>query len=135
MTRNVPRTVALSRDYHRPTRQPRLRRRARWWKWMLCLMLGAGLFLAFTWRGISIDASDMEKAKLSSNLEELQRQQKHLKSKLTTLRSFARIDKIAREKLNMVYADQAPRKLVVPGLEIESPNPQENNGTKSLASK
>jgi cell division protein FtsB len=102
---------------------------------MLFLMLGAFLILAWTWRGVSIDALEFEKAKLAGNLEELQRQQKHLKSNLTTLRSFARIDKLAREKLGMVYADQAPRTLIVPGLTTERPVPKDNNNAKSFAFK
>jgi cell division protein FtsL len=77
------------------------------------------LVLGWTWKGVYVDTLRIEKAQLAAELKALEGQQKHLKNQLTALRSFPRIDWLAREQLHMQYASQAPRILPVPGLCME----------------
>jgi len=113
----------LSKNYHRPLRPVRLRRRSRWWRWVMAIGVGIFLILGWTWKGVYVDTLRIKKSRLSTELEELQGQQKHLTNRMTTLRSFARIDRLARENLHMQYANRPPRILQVPGLEIGNEQP------------
>ena len=110
----------LSRNYLRPTRPVRVRRRSQWWRWLLFGGIGIILILGWTWKGVYVDALRIRKADITNNLNTVKGSQKHLKHQLITVRSFSRIDKLAREQLHMQYANQEQRILVVPGIEIES---------------
>ncbi len=110
----------LSRNYHRPLRPVRVRRRSRLWRWLLIGGIGIILILSWTWKGVYVDALRIRKADLTNELNTVRGSQKHLKHQLITLRSFSRIDKLAREQLQMQYANQEQRILVVPGIDIES---------------
>ena len=128
-------TVRLSSKYHRPLRPVRLRRRSRWWRWVVATSIGVLLVLGWTWKGVYVDALRIKKARLSIQLEELQGQQKHLQSKLVNVRSFRRIDSLAKTELNMVYANRPPRILPVPGYETDRAKIVEPHiDTESLAS-
>lgn len=128
-------TVSLSNKYHRPLRPVRLRRRSKWWKWMIATSIAVLLVLAWTWKGVYVDALRIKKARLSIELEELQGQQKHLQSKLVNARSFRRIDSLAKTELNMVYANRPPRILSVPGYETNQIKTAEpHTDVRSLAS-
>jgi cell division protein FtsL len=84
----------------------------------MAISAGILLILGWTWKGVYVDALRIKKARLLVVADEIQGQQKHLVSQLTSLRSFARIDRIAREELHMQYANRPPRILEVPGLMI-----------------
>ena len=90
------------------------------------MAIGVGVLLiqGWTWKGVYVDALRIKKARLSVEFEELHGQQKHLVNRLTTLRSFTRIDQLAREELQMQYAKQPPRILPVPGFEFNNRNPE-----------
>ena len=83
---------------------------------MLAISVGVLLILGWTWKGVYVDALRIKKAGMTLEYSELQGQQKHLNNELITLRSFQRIDRLARTKLNMVYANRPPRVLPVSGL-------------------
>lgn len=111
----------LSRDYHRPTRPVRIRRRSQWWRWLLVGGVAIVLILGWTWKGVYVDTLRIRKASLTDKLSSVKGSQKHLKHKLITVRSFTRIDKLAREQLHMQYANQEQRILVVPGFDMNIP--------------
>jgi hypothetical protein len=79
------------------------------------------LILGWTWKGVYVDALRIRKASLTDKLSTVNGSQKHLKHKLITVRSFTRIDRLAREQLHMQYANQEQRILVVPGFDMEIP--------------
>ncbi len=124
----------LSRHYLRPTRPVRVRRRSRWWRWLLFGGMGIILILGWTWRGVYVDALRIRKADLTNDLYTVSGSQKHLKHQLITVRSFTRIDKLAREQLRMQFANQEQRILVVPGIDMESSTQQEATDDELIAS-
>jgi len=125
----------LSKNYHRPLRPVRLRRRSRWWGWVMAIGVGIFLILGWTWKGVYVDTLRIKKARLIAEFDELQGQQKHLENRMTTLRTFSRIDRLARENLHMLYANRPPRILQVPGLETGGAEPSlTSEQNSSLAS-
>jgi cell division protein FtsL len=93
------------------------------------------LILGWTWKGVYVDALSIKKARLLVEAEEIQGRQKHLISELASSRSFARIDRLARDELHMQYANRPPRILEVPGLKIMDQKPDDMaNRDRSFAS-